>query len=248
MADTTLTISEELAKTIARGGAIELHTRGAVFALFDVPTGTVGCAFDGATDQITLASAQTWPTRTKVQFVQAGFGSPPSIAPLTTTTNYWLIRDSSTLFKVAASLADAAAGTFIQLPTVASGSYDVVAKLPGGDDAIADLTPFEVSHAIYTSRYAVPSGASLDAATATGGVARQPILATQLNNTNAATLTFNCVAIIDGSSTIGDTSGTLIDADLLQTFSGFNFIPAPVSVAQGEIRDLTYNLTTSYVA
>lgn len=247
MADTTLTISENLAKVIARGGAIELNAIGAYFALFNVPTGSSACSFSGTTDQITLGTAQDWITKTKVRFTQVGF-SPPSLSPLTTNTDYWLIRDSSTLFKVAASLADAEAGTFIQLPTISSGEYSVAAKAPSGADAISDLTPFEVSHAVYTARYAAPNGGSLEAVTASGGVARQPILVTQINNTDPATLTFNCVAIIDGSGTIGDTTGTLIDADLLQTFNGFAFTPAPVSVAQGEIRDITYNLTTNYTA
>jgi hypothetical protein len=246
MADTNLSIGSTLARAIARGGAIELNAQGGVFALLNVPFGSIGCSFSSSTNQITLDAAQTWPTKTKVQFSASGF-SPPSLSPLALGTNYWLIRISSTVFAVATSLANAAAGTATALPSIATGNYTVNVVEPSAADAVADLIAFEVSHPVYTARLPAPNAGALPAATASGGVAKQLVLDSSIFNSNAATLTFNAIAIVSGGNTaIGNTGGTIIQADVFKTFNGFTYSVAPIAIASNETQEVTYSITSNY--
>ena len=247
MADTNLSIGSALARAIARGGAIELNAQGGVFALLNVPFGSIGCSFSSGTNQITLATAQTWPTRTKVRFSASGF-TPPSLAPLALATDYWLIRVSSTAFGVATSLANAAAGTATTLPQIASGNYTVNVVEPSAADAVADLIAFEVSHPVYAARFPAPIASALPVTTASGGTAKQLILAGEILNTNAAVLEFNAIAIISGgNTTIGNTSGAIIQANIFKTFNGATFSVSPISIPQNETQSITYTITSSYV-
>jgi hypothetical protein len=247
MADTNLSIGSTLARAIARGGAIELNAQGGVFALLNVPFGSIGGSFSSGTNQITLATAQTWPTRTKVRFSASGF-TPPSLAPLALATDYWLIRVSSTVFGVATSLANAAAGTATTLPQIASGNYTVNVVEPSAADAVADLIAFEVSHPVYTARFPAPIASALPATTASGGIAKQLILDQSIFNSNATTLSFNAIAIIGGgNTTIGNTSGTIIQANVFKTFNGTTFNVAPIDIALNETQEVTYSITSNYV-
>jgi hypothetical protein len=244
MADTNLSIGSTLARAIARGGAIELNAQGGVFALLNVPFGSIGCSF--ASNQITLATAQTWPTRTKVRFLAAGI-SPPSLAPLALGTDYWLIRISSTVFGVATSLANAIAGTATALPTIASGNYTVNVVEPSASDSVADLIAFEVSHPVYTARFPAPIASALPVATASGGVAKQLVLEESIFNSNAATLSFNAIAIIGGgNTTIGDITGTVLQANVFKLFNGFTYSLAPIDIALNETQEVTYSIFSLY--
>jgi hypothetical protein len=247
MADTNLSIGSTLARAIARGGAIELNAQGGVFALLNMPFGSIGCSFASGTNQITLATGQTWPTRTKVRFLAAGI-SPPSLAPLALGTDYWLIRISSTVFGLATSLANAIAGTATALPTIASGNYTVNVVEPSAADTVADLIGFEVSHPVYTARFPAPIASALPIATVTGGIAKQLILAGEILNTDAAVREFNAIAIIGGgNTTIGNTGGTVIEANIFKSFNGFAFSVLPISIPQNETQAITYTITSTYV-
>jgi hypothetical protein len=230
-------VTTALASRWAVGAAEKMRSDGVVFALLNVPAGQTGCSFDGSTDLITLSASQTWPTRTPVRFEPSNpFGSPPSISPLTTGTDYWLIRVSGTTFQVASSLSNAIAGTFIQLPTVAANSYNVIVQKPAETWSIAELIHWEINHPIYTTRLEIPS--SLPGPTVNGSVASQRLVLSTINNTDPATFTYNAIALIDGSATIGDTSGQVLSANLQE--SGFSAYS--VSIAQGEQREISYLL------
>jgi hypothetical protein len=249
MATAVLRVGQKLAEYGARGWANYVSSQNCVFALLSVPTGSTGCAFDGGTDRITLSAAQTWPTKTKVRFVDQNgglFGTPPSISPLSQGTDYYLIRVSSTEFRVASSRADAIAGTFIQLPTLASGSYNVIAQTPNDSWPIGEVVDWEVAHPLYTARYYI---GQLSAPVSTGGLSTQRIVITTISNNSGTTFTYNAIAILESTTdSPGDSFGTVINVALREVDSGFGLSPAPpVSIADGVAPvEISYNLSAAY--
>jgi hypothetical protein len=253
MTNSSIAVNKKLAEYAVRGWANWMANQSCVFALLKVPIGSIGCSFDSGTDQITTAAAQTWLTKTKVRFVDPSggiFGPPPSLSPLSVSTDYYLIRDSSTTFKVAASRADAIAGTFIQLPTIASGSYNVVVQTPNDTWPIAELADWEITHPLYTARYSFPY--SVPAPVSTGGISTQTILVTTIDNTSAVTFEYNAIAILDDAgSAPGDTGfGTIVVNVGIQEVSnglgGFTSA-APTSIAAGIApTDITYTFSAAY--
>lgn len=240
MADISAKVTTVLASVWAAGAAEKMRSEGCVFALLNVSAGQTGCSFEGSTDLITLSASQTWQTYTRVRLEPSDpFGSPPSIAPLTTGTDYWLIRVSGTTFRVASSYANAGSNTYIELPTVAADNYNVIAQKPSETWPIAELINWEISHAVYTTRLQIPSG-TLPAPTVAGSIASQRLILSTVNNTDPATFTYNAIAVIDGSATVGNTTGTCISANLQE--SGFPPSAYAVSIAQGEQREISYLL------
>lgn len=78
---------------------------------------------DASTDQITISGiTQEW-DYTVVQFTNSG-GSLP--AGLSTSTNYYLRYISSGVYKVATSLANAAAGTYVNITGAGTGTHTAV--------------------------------------------------------------------------------------------------------------------------
>jgi hypothetical protein len=241
MADITAKVTTALASVWATGAAEKMRSNGVVFALLNVPAGQTGCSFSASTDLITLSASQAWPTRTRVRFEPSNpFGSPPSISPLTAGTDYWLIKvgESTTEFQVASSLSNAIANTFIQLPTVAANNYNVIVQKPAETWPIAELVHWEINHAVYTSRFEIP--VSLPNPTVSGSISSQRLVLATIDNTDAATFTYNAIALIDGSATPGNTTGTVLSANLQE--SGFPPSAYSVSIAQGEQREISYLL------
>jgi hypothetical protein len=251
MTNSSIKVGQKLAEYAVRGWAAWMNSQYCLFALLNVPTGSTGVAFDSGTDQITLAAAQTWPTKTKVRFFDPNggiFGAPPSLSPLAVGIDYYLIRDSATTFKVAATRSDAIAGTFIQLPTIASGSYNVAVQAPSSSWTVAELVDWEITHPLYTARYTFPY--SVPAAVSASGVSTQTVLVTTIDNTSAAAFEYNAIAILhNASGTIGDTAGEIVNAGIQEVSNGFGgFTPAaPTSIAAGiAATDITYTFSASY--
>jgi hypothetical protein len=252
MTDSSIKVGHRLAEYAVRGWADWMANQNCMFALLSVPTGSTGCSFDSGTDQITIATAKTWPTKTKVQFIDPNggvFGAPPSLSPLAVSTDYYLIRDSSTTFKIAASRADAIAGTFIQLPTIASGSYNVVVQPPSDTWPITELVDWEITHPLYVSRFSFPF--TVPNPVSIGGISTQTILVTTIDNTSAQVFEYNAIAILDdASSTVGDnSSGIVVNAGIQEVSNGLGgFTPAPsTSIGAGvAATDITYTFSAAY--
>lgn len=79
---------------------------------------------NAGTDLITYAL--DWPTYTKVRFTTSG--TLP--AGLALATDYWLIRTAATTSNVATSLANAVAGTFLDITDAGSGTHTLTVRLP----------------------------------------------------------------------------------------------------------------------
>lgn len=83
---------------------------------------------NAGTDLITYG--QDWPTYTKVRFTT----SSTLPAGLSLATDYWLIRASATTATVATSLANAVAGTFVDITDTGTGTHTLTVRLPRYDD------------------------------------------------------------------------------------------------------------------
>lgn len=84
---------------------------------------------DNTTDIITFAN--DWSNFTKVQLTNSGGALPAGLA---LATDYWLVRQSATTAKLAASYADAVAGTTIDFTTNGTGTHTLTIQMrnPGG--------------------------------------------------------------------------------------------------------------------
>lgn len=91
-----------------------------------------------STDIMTVSTFDI-PNLSRIQFSTSG----QLPAPLSTSTNYWTIRQSGTTSKLATSRANAIAGLFINLTTTGSGSHNV-SVFQGEETSIA-TAPLEIS-------------------------------------------------------------------------------------------------------
>lgn len=84
---------------------------------------------DTGTNNLTYATVDP-KTYTKVQFTT----TTTLPAPLALATDYWLVRQSSTTAKVATSLANAIAGTTIDITDTGTGTHTMTTRLPRYSD------------------------------------------------------------------------------------------------------------------
>lgn len=81
---------------------------------------------DAGTDQLTLASTANLPTGTRVRAANSGGALP---APLAAATTYYTIAVDATRVKLATSLANAKAGTAIDLTAAGTGTHTLLSGL-----------------------------------------------------------------------------------------------------------------------
>jgi hypothetical protein len=239
MSTITLPTSTAMASLGAIGWAEKLRSLSTGFALLNVPVGSaIGMTLNGGSGEATVA-AQTWPTGTRCQIVQTNFFGAPPLAPLATATDYWLIQVNSTTFKFASSRANAIANTALSTPTMSSGQYGITIADPGPTWSMAEIVAYELSHPLYTARYAVP--ATLPATSIASNSAYLDFLLTNLTNTNALAFSYNAIAVIQNSGAIGTTTGTLLNAGRLVN----SFAPYTVTINQNETKEILYGLGLS---
>ena len=210
------------------GWAKELRTNSTKFVLLNVPAQSTGISF--ANSQGTAATAQTWTTETRVRLALINIFSTVSISPLNTTTDYFLIRDSATSYRLAANAANAANAIEMAVPDIAAGDYNLVLSTPSADWAVAELVAYELTHPQY-DRLSVPT--TLPNVTYTGSVAKLELALSVIANTNAAAYEYNAIAVIKNGGIKGSTGVSVLDALSL----------TPVSIVQGTPQSIGYRLT-----
>jgi hypothetical protein len=225
MATNTITTSIEEAKLAVTGWAEKLRADNTRFALLSVPTGQSAATFNSSNGEVTVAAAQTWQTGDRLRIVNTNPFGAPSLSPLAVSTDYWAIRVSGTVFKLASSKANAISGTALSVPEITSSSYyALAAAAPTYLWPVADLVGYEISHPAYTNRYSVPI--SLPNPTVSSNVATLNFELATISHSDGTALAYNAIALIKGgSTTIGNTTGTVLNAGRLTT---------AISIAGGE--------------
>ena len=146
----------EIGTTYGAGdGATTFNLPGPGRALIGAGTGTLvesfaAAAVTTATDLITVASnVDKWITGMLVRATTTG-GLPAGLA---LATDYWVIRISATTIKLASSLANAVAGTAIDITTQGTGTHTLTHTLTaravgdrGGEEAHATIVAEMPSH------------------------------------------------------------------------------------------------------
>ena len=220
--------SNAMAAEALIGWAEKLRTASSKFILLNVPTTSTGVAFSGNVG--TTAAAQTWTTGTRVRFNLVNLFGAPSIAPLNTTTDYFLIADSATTYRIASTAANAASGTALTVPDFATGNYNLGLAQPTADWSVAELVAYELTHPQY-DRLEVP--ATLPAVTYTGNVAVLELALSVITNSSATPFAYNAIAVIKNGGADGTTTGTVLEALSLTA----------VSIVQGAPQSIGYRLT-----
>jgi hypothetical protein len=208
------------------GWAERLRSGGTKFALLNAPLGSAGVTFAGGVGTI---AAQTWATGARVRIGTVNIFAP-SIAPLNTTTDYFLIRDSATNYRIASTAANANNGAALAPPDMAGGNYAIELAAPSTAWTIAELAAIELTHPQY-DRLVVP--ATLPAVTFAGVIAQLDLNLAVIANSNAAPYAYNAIAIIKGGGAKGTSTGTLLDA----------FGLTAVSIAQNAAQSILHRLT-----
>lgn len=134
---TGVVIAVDTVRYLKVGMALDIYTAGTSTKIYDVTITAVDKNLNtitvaptqndsvssvvAATDLLTIASTTNYPTGTPVT-ITAPSGFP---APLTIGTTYYVINISGTTFKLATTLANATAGTAIDITTTGSGTITV---------------------------------------------------------------------------------------------------------------------------
>jgi hypothetical protein len=113
---------------------------------------------DITTDEITTAAVQTWRTGSRIRFTTTG--TLP--APLALATDYFIIEPGTAAmfpgdtFKLATTLANAIAGTAINLTTIGTGVHTATEQTLTVADPLSVLIAHEFpSHPGYVNRFAI---------------------------------------------------------------------------------------------
>jgi hypothetical protein len=212
-------------------------------ALLNVPVGTAFFTSDG--DLITTTTPQDWISGTRVRIEFVGSGTPQTIAPLETGTDYWLIRVGATTFRLADLFEEALSSSIRSIPTIAAG-YQLRVQKPREWDG-AELARWEVSHAAYPARFSLKPQSLLLPPIQNSGVLNLEILRESIENTTGIPLTYNTIALWETSnSTPGNTAGTGFSVTLLENTIGANTVVAPVTIDAQRSRRITYSLTQAF--
>jgi hypothetical protein len=235
MANSTLSPSVADLQDCLIGWAKETRSTGTKFALLFADLDGVSSTWDGMTTQITVA-AQFWPTGRVARIKNVNPLLAPSIAPLNTTTDYFLIRDTATIYRLASSYANAIAGIALPVPTIAVGNYNLYVE-PAPDWTMAEVVEAEINHPLY-SRFEIP--ATLPAPTVAGSVVTLDIEIATITNTSGSVFRYNAIALIKGGGAVGTTTGTLTNLGALKTGG----VAYTVAISPGGLpRKITYNRT-----
>jgi hypothetical protein len=222
-----MAVSAALATEGLIGFAEKLRSGNTKFALLNAPSTAAAVTFTGGVGTV---AAQTWTTGTRVRFRLDNFFGGASIAPANTTTDYFLIRNSATAFRVATTAANAASGQSIAVPDFGAGNYSLELAKPSANWTVAELVAVELVHPQY-DRLVVPT--TLGAVVMVGAIAQLDLNLATITNTNATPYAYNAIVLIKNGGAKGTATGTLLDALPL----------TPVSIAQNTAYSITHRLT-----
>ena len=214
-------------------------------ALVNVPIGSAFITSNGA--NIVTSTPQEWVTGTAVKIEFAGTGFPPSISPLTIENPYWLIRMTSTEFKLASNFQDAINSTFVTLPMF-TANYKIKC-LPAYLLSGAELAKWEPDHPAYPSRFTPKSIADLVAPTTLGNTLTMESFKVDISNNSGLPLTYNTIVLwTGGTATPKNATGEGLSVSPLETIVGGNAIPQSVTIAPQTSRRITYSLSETFDA
>lgn len=221
----------------------DLVLRDVKLALLNAPVGTAFFSSDGS--DITTTTPKDWLTGTRVKLEFVGSGTPGAIVPLTTTADYWLIRQSSTSFRLASTFANAIGLTSMTIPTIAAGyqlRVQAVKEWSG-----VELARWEVIHASYPSRFILKPLAQLPLAVSNSGVISLEIIRETIENLTGLPLTYNTIVLWENGTLVpGDPAGGGMSVTMLETVVGANVLPSSVTIDPLRSRRITYSLTQKY--
>lgn len=220
-------VSPALATEGLIGWAEKLRSGNTKFALLNAPSAAAAVTFAGGVGTV---AAQTWTTGMRVRFRLDNFFGGTSIAPANTTTDYFLIRDSATAFRVATSSANATAGAAIAVPDFGAGNYSLELAKPSANWTLTELAAAELVHPQY-DRLSVPT--TLGSVVMAGAIAQLDLNLASITNTDATPYAYNAIALIKNGGAKGTTTGTLLDALPLTA----------ISIAQNTAYSITHRLT-----
>jgi hypothetical protein len=164
---------------------------------------TVGLSYaaNSDTNALTTLTAHKLITGSRIRLVG---GTLPT--PLLANTDYFAIVLTATTFTLATTLANAVAGTFIDLTDAGSGALTLSEQALTAADPLAVLINKEVSHPSWTTRAVVDN---LGAAVNVSGVAEKPQKTLSVTNTAATALSYQHYLFIEGgTAALGNTTGT----------------------------------------
>lgn len=157
---------------------------------------------DAATDTLTFTAANKLVTGSRLRIT-----STTTIpGGLLSATDYFAIRISTTQFKLASTLANAIAGTPINITDAGSGVLNAFEQALTADDSMAVLIAHELVNTAYTTRFTIEN---LGASTIVSGDAQKsPWLQIFANNSGVSIVSAHRIIVYGGVSTIGSTAGT----------------------------------------
>jgi hypothetical protein len=151
---------------------------------------------NATTNELTTASAHGLVTGSRLRLVG---GTLPT--PTVTGTDYYAIVSSTTVLRLATTLANAQAGTAIDLSDAGSGALTLTEQALTAADPLSVLINKEVSHPAWTARALIDNlGAAIDVV----GVAEKPVKTLGISNTGTTTLSYQHYLFIE--STAGTTA------------------------------------------
>jgi hypothetical protein len=193
----------------------------------DLATG-LGYTANATSNQLTTASAHGMVTGSRMRLVG---GVLPT--PLLADTDYFAIVSSATVIALAATLADALAGTAIDLTDAGAGALTLTEQVLTATDSLAVLVNKEVNHPAWTNRAVVDN---LGAAVSVSGAAEKPPKVIAVTNTAVTALTYAHYLYIQ-SAAASALGSKPTGAGVL-----FESAAAPITLAPSESRSVTLNL------
>lgn len=157
---------------------------------------------DASTDTLTFTAANKLVTGSRIRITS----TVTFPGGLLSATDYFAIRISTTQFKLASTLANAIAGTPVNITDAGSGVLNAFEQSLNVLDLLSVLVAHEVVNTAYTTRFIVEN---LGASTIVSGDAQKnPWVQIFSNNSNVSIISDHRILIYGGVATIGSTAGT----------------------------------------
>ena len=157
---------------------------------------------DATTDILTFSEANKLVTGSRIRITT----TVTIPGGLLSATDYFAIKATTTTFKLATTLANATAGTFINITDAGSGVLNAFEQALTVADSLAVLVAHELVSSAYTARFSIDT---LGAATIVSGDAQKNLWTEVFTNNSAtAIISGNRLIIYGGIATIGDITGT----------------------------------------
>ena len=158
--------------------------------------------FTVAANILTFTGANKLVTGSRVRITSTG--AIPS--GLLAATDYYAIKTSTTTFKLAATLANAIAGTAITITDAGSGVLTASEQILTVSDSLSVLVAHELINSAYTARFSIDT---LGAATMVNGDAQKNLWTKVFTNNSASSIVSgNRLIIYGGIATMGDITGS----------------------------------------